>query len=120
MSEQLSYTKFEHEILPAYRNKLNQAESTEDVKKFFTYTVLDLFQKAFASNRTMNYEDISLKPDSKPPYSLSPDLENDPLLSRLRENSDLNNILERLSQAAAKRFVHLSKHPEKTESKIRQ
>ena len=120
MSEQLSYSKFEHEILPAYRNRLNQAESTEDVKKFFTYTVLDLFQKAFASERSLHYEDISLKPDCKPPYALSPDLENDPQLTQARKNSDLDNILDRLSRTAANRYLHLSKNPEKTEAKIRQ
>lgn len=120
MSDQLSFTKFEHELLPAYRNRLNQAESTEDVKKFFTYTVLDLFQKAFASGRSLHYEDISLKPDCKPPYALSPELENDPVVVETRKTSDLDNILDRLSQSAAKRYHHLSKNPEKTESKIRQ
>jgi len=41
-------------------------------------------------------------------------------LIQARQNSDLDNILDRLSRAAANRYLHLSKNPDKTEAKIRQ
>jgi len=34
MTEQESFTKHEHAILPNFREKINRSESTEDVKKF--------------------------------------------------------------------------------------
>ena len=48
MSRQLSFTKIEKELLPAYRQKMGSAESTEDVKKFFVYIVQELLNKAYA------------------------------------------------------------------------
>ena len=62
MVRQLSYTKYENEILPELRQKLNQAESTEDVKKFFTQTIRVLFEKIYliySSGKTPNWWIIS-------------------------------------------------------------
>jgi len=42
MTKQISFTKQENELLPDYRNKLNQAESVEDVRKFFIYAANEL------------------------------------------------------------------------------
>jgi len=44
MTKQLSFTKYEHKILPNFRQKISKAESTEDVKKFFVYTAKELFE----------------------------------------------------------------------------
>ncbi len=47
MPKQLSFTKDENQIVGGYRQKLNQAESTEDVRRCFTYKVSELFAKVF-------------------------------------------------------------------------
>jgi hypothetical protein len=43
MARQLSYSKYEQELRPELRQNMNIAESTEDVKKFFVYTIQKLF-----------------------------------------------------------------------------
>ena len=43
MARQLSFSKYEQELRPELRQNLNIAESTEDVKKFFVYTIQKLF-----------------------------------------------------------------------------
>ena len=48
MALQFSFTKYEHEVLPDFRKKLNLAESTEDVINFFVHTTLELFESIFA------------------------------------------------------------------------
>ncbi len=35
MSKQISYSKYGNQVLPHFRERLNKAESTEDLKKFF-------------------------------------------------------------------------------------
>jgi len=36
MTEKRSFTKYEHECLPAFRQRINRAESVEDVSRLFS------------------------------------------------------------------------------------
>jgi hypothetical protein len=119
MTEQLSYTKFENELRPHFRQSLNKAESTEDVKKFFTYTVQELLKKVLEGQVEVYFEEVSLKPDQNPPYVLSQRLLETESLKSIWDNSDLPHVLERMAESAVNRYKHLEKHPEKTEAKIR-
>ena len=38
MTDFISFSRVEHELAPKLRNSLNHAESSEDAKKFFSYT----------------------------------------------------------------------------------
>ena len=119
MSDQQSFTKYENEILPEYRQKLSQAESTEDVKKFFVYSSLDLLGRIFSPGMSFEYEDISLDLASEAGYNLHERLLATADFSTVLESSDLSHILTRLSAPAVNRYRHLDKNPEKTNSKIR-
>lgn len=119
MTKQLSFSKIENDLLPGFRKKIGDAESTEDVKKFYVYTMQGLIQKAFAGSVAVEYEDFSLLPDEDPPYAF-----NDRLLaiadfSSVWNSSDLPHVVSRFTETAVKRFKHLEKNPQKTESKIR-
>jgi len=119
MSEQLSFTKIENDLRPTYRNRLNTAESPEDIKKFFVYTAREFLTRTLGDSVQVEYEDVRLAPDSDPPYILSDKLVRHPSYTSLQQRSDLNIILNRLAQSAARRYVHLERNPEKSESKIR-
>ncbi len=118
MSRQASFTKQERKVLPDFRKKINNAESTEDVKKFFTYTVGSLFTDIFNEKMDVEQGDIRLAPDMNPPYRLSDRLLKLPSIARVWRDSDLENVLGRMAEAAANRYRRLDKHPEKTDSKI--
>jgi hypothetical protein len=45
MTKRLSFVKYEQELRPTLRERINSAESTEDVKKFFAYAVLELLEE---------------------------------------------------------------------------
>ena len=66
MTKMMSFTKYEHQILPKLRDQLNQAESVEDVKKFFVGSIQEFFGLVTDGNVTPDYEDISLVPDQEP------------------------------------------------------
>jgi glycyl-tRNA synthetase beta subunit len=115
----MSFSKFENIILPDFRNKLNHAESTEDLKKFFAYSVQELFKNAFSAKMTFDYYDIVLLPDSNPYYQLSARLLAADDFREVWDKSDLPQVIGRLAKTAAKHHIRLEKNPGKTESKIR-
>lgn len=118
MTRQVSYSKIEKEVRPGLREKLNVAESTEDVKKFFVYAVKELLDKLFEGETALEYEQIALDPDQAEGYTLSPSLLHDSRFKEVWDNSDLPHILRRMAEVAVKRYTHLEKHPDKTEAKI--
>lgn len=118
MIRQVSYSKIEKEVRPGLREKLNVAESTEDVKKFFVYAVKELLDKVLEGETAVQYEQITLAPDEKEGYTLSPSLLHDSRFQKVWENSDLPHIVRRMAEVAVKRYTHLEKHPDKTEAKI--
>lgn len=119
MSDFESFTKYEHQIIPQYRDQLNHAESVEDVRKFFVYAVRELFQHVFHGRLSFEYEDVQLEPDAEMPFSLSPALCARDGFDQIWRSSDLKHIVARLAQSATHRFRHLETSPEKTRSKIK-
>ena len=119
MVKQLSYTKYENEVLPDYRQKLNKAESSEDVRKFFFQTVRGLYERIFEKDPVMRYEDIVLNENDDPPYGISKRLLDLDEFKTVWDESDLPHVMVRLTKAAINRQKRLERHPEKTDSKIR-
>jgi hypothetical protein len=119
MTKKFSFTRYEREILPNFRQKISKAESTEDVKKFFFYTVKELFNSVFKGQMGFDYEEFKLTPDRKPYYRLSERLLSSKDFTSVWNDSDLPRVVNRLAESSIRRCKHLEKHPEKTDSKIR-
>jgi len=118
MARQLSFSKYEQELRPELRQNLNIAESTEDVKKFFVYTIQKLFGRVLEGKDPFHYEDIRLMPLEQSRFIISDKVLGDPEFAAVWQNSDLSNIVKRIADAASNRHKHLQKNPAKTESKI--
>ncbi len=119
MTRQLSVNAYERRVLPQFRERMNKAESTEEVKKVFIQTVEELLNGVLDARVKVKDEDVGLLPDSKPYYKMSGRLLSDQLLKSYWTESDLPHVIHRLAQSAIGRHKHLEKHPEKTELKIR-
>jgi hypothetical protein len=119
MSQKFSFTKYEQELLPEFRAKISRAESTEDVKKFFVYTVQELFGKVFQGKVNVEFEDVRLDPLTKPYFGISDVILESKDVKSAWIHSDLPHVLERLAEPAMRRYNHLKKKPTKTETKIR-
>jgi len=119
MTKQYSYTKYEHKILPGFRQKINKAESTEDVKKFFVQTFKGLFEDVFEGEMKFGYEDFNLRLDRDPHYTLSDRVLSSKNIRSVWKGSDLSRVIARLAASAIHRYKHLEKNPEKRENKIR-
>jgi hypothetical protein len=118
MARQLSFSKYEQELRPELRQNLNIAESTEDVKKFFVYTIQKLFGKVLDGKEPFHYEDIQLAPTEQSGFIISDKLLDDSEFAAAWHNSDLSNIVKRIADTAGNRHKHLQKNPAKTEAKI--
>jgi hypothetical protein len=119
MSRQVSFTKYEKELLPDFRQKINLAETSGDVKALYARTILEFLDKAFDGELSLEFEDIALQPDNDDKFVLSDRLLASPAFTDIWNHSDLPNVLARFTETAINRFVRLEKHPEKTEAKIR-
>jgi uncharacterized membrane protein YcaP (DUF421 family) len=118
MARQLSFSKYEQELRPELRQNLNIAESTEDVKKFFVYTIQKLFSKVLEEKGAFRYEDIQLAPMEQSGFIISDKLMRDAEFAAVWHNSDLSNIVKRIADAAGNRNKKKKKNPAKTEAKI--
>ena len=118
MTEMMSLTKHEHQVLPKLRDQLNQSESVEDVKKFFISTIQEFLELATEGNLSVDYEDITLLPEQEPYYALSQQVVDSKEIKDL-EDSDLKAVLKRLAEQAAHRHQHLTKNNAKTNLKIK-
>jgi len=119
MTKQFSFSKYENKLLPDFRQKINMAESTEDVKKFFIYTTTELFNHVFEGKLDIEYEDIALTPTGKPYYTISKRLFSRENFLSVWNDSDLPRVMGRLAESSSNRYKHLEKNPAKTDSKIR-
>lgn len=118
MTVQLSFNAQEQEVRSRFREMMAQAESTEDVKKFFYQTVRDLLVDICDTLPVFNIQDIQLDLEQDEGYRLSDSLMEGAGLHDLMQNSDLDVIIGRLSENAWNRYHHLEKKPAKTEQKI--
>ena len=119
MTRQLSFSKYENQAMPGFRDKTNMAESTEDVKNFFRYTTQELFATIFEGKIDISQDDIKLSGSEEPYYTVSERLLALEDFTSIWNCSDLPRMTGRLAKTAMNRCRHLEKHPEKTNSKIR-
>lgn len=119
MTTQHSFTKIENELLPEFRKKIGTAESTEDVKKFYFYTMQGLFDRVFSGKIALRYSDIILQPDEDTSFPLASRFMNDGDFVSVWNGSDLRHVVSRFTSSALNRYKHLEKKPEKTQTKIR-
>nr|WP_321469150.1 hypothetical protein [uncultured Desulfobulbus sp.] len=118
MTQQISFTHVENELLPKFRNTLSQARSTEDVKKMFGYCMQELLQKVSGGTLDLRLEDVTLQPEEKG-YRIAEHIRNLDAFTTVWKDTDLCRIVDRITELCLHHYTHLAKNPEKTEAKIR-
>ncbi len=119
MTRQLSYTKFENRVLPNFREMVNKAESTEDLRKFFVYSTKELLDSIFEGTIDFSYEDFALNLEKEPYYRLSDRLRSSETFNNVWKESDLPRVVCRLAESAVRHYKRLQRKPDKCETKIR-
>jgi hypothetical protein len=119
MALQISFTKYENEVLPDFRKKLNLAESTGDVVNSFVHTIMELFKSVFTGKVDFGHDDITLILDRKPHYKVNKRLFALDAFTSIWNDSDLPRVIGRFAKSAMNRYKRLEKYSEKTDTKIR-
>ena len=119
MTERISFTKHEHDSIPLFREKMNKAESVEDIKKVFAHTMRLLLRDILPEQIKVRDDDVVLQPESKIPFELSDRLLSSEGFKTLWYASDLPQVISRFAQSASGRYKRLERKPEKAESRIR-
>lgn len=118
MTTQFSFSKYEQEIRPILRKSINNAESTEDVKKFFFYGVRNLLKKVLQAEMPVDHEDIRLDLSKEKGFTMSTLVWDLPGFASAWQDSDLPHIIARMAEFSIKRYKYLDKHLDKSETKM--
>lgn len=118
MTRQISFTRIEQALLPGFRERMDRAESTEDVRKFFSEVASTLLSDALGEPGSIRLEQVRLAPGEPDGYTLDDEVHSRPGFADTWEGSDLPRILSQMAGKAVHRFIRLDKNPEKTEAKM--
>jgi len=112
-----SYSDVEKKLWPKYRDEINHSRNIVEVGGVFTMKVADLLSKVLGEK--IYSEDIIFQPKEVCSYRFTDKLLKNDKFKIAFESSDLGAIIDRFAYSANNRYIHLSKLPEKTNSKIR-
>lgn len=118
MTRQISFTRLEQALLPGFRERMDRAESTEDVRKFFSEVASTLLCDALGDPGAVRFEDVSLAPGDPDGFVIDGKVLIMPAFLSAWDDSDLPRIMTQLAGKAVNRYLHLEKNPEKTEAKM--
>jgi len=118
MTRQSSFSKLRKEMMPGFREKMQMAESTEDVKKFYSETMRQLLDRLASHYDPVLPDDVRLSPDSTDGYFINPAIMDRPPLRAAWSESDLPYILDDFTSVALHRHAHLTKGSGKPRRKI--
>ncbi|MCK4956878.1 MAG: hypothetical protein KAS49_04530 [Candidatus Cloacimonetes bacterium] len=120
MKNQLSYSQIGNELIHELRNTINNSEGQIDVANYFSYVTFKLLKSVFNSG-TVNITDSSIlfEPSNDEHYKIDNSLLDNEEFVKIWECSDLSNVISKFAKTAHHRYVHHTKHQEKTNKKIR-
>ena len=119
---QISFVNFESvekKYMSLLRKKLTESESKTDLAKNFSCTVSDFLSNVLDDEPAVYENDIIFSPHSGKKYTLSRKLKQSGHFLDTWNNSNLPHFIGKAADTAYHRYLHLNKHPEKTEKKIR-
>jgi hypothetical protein len=119
MTEMMSFTKYEHDSIPLFRERINKAESIDDVRRVFSRTIRLLLKSVLSEETEWMDEDVVLKPHGQDAFVVGDRLLSSKAFKAVWDKSDLARVMSRFAESAARRYRHLEKKPEKTDAKIR-
>jgi len=120
MENQISFSTLGNECVHKFRDKINNAENIVDLRNHFAYTVIDFLNQIFEESQLyIDADDIKFNPENKDLYTLSERLINNIEFKKIWDISDLKNVIYKFADSANKRYIHINKHKEKTNKKIR-
>ncbi|MDO9576571.1 MAG: hypothetical protein Q7J16_01670 [Candidatus Cloacimonadales bacterium] len=120
MENQISFSTLGNEYAREFRDKINNAENIVDLGNHFAFTVIDFLNQIFEESQLdIDADDIKFDPNVGDLYILSDRLTNDVEFKKIWGISDLKSVIFKFADSTNHRYIHLNKHNEKTNLKLR-
>jgi len=108
------------EVAHSFREKISHAEDRVDLMNSFSMAAREVVKKSIKNDADIRIDDITLDIDSPRGFHYSERINSIPEFRELLNETDIESQIIHFAEAARHRCKHLSRHPEKTNRKIRQ
>ncbi len=108
------------EVSHSFREKISHAEDKVDLMNCFSLAAREIVKKGIKNNADIRIDDITLDINSDRGFNYSERINSIPEFKELVSGTDIESQIRHLADTAKHRCKHLSRHPEKTNRKIRQ
>ena len=119
MGEKISFSTVSHDFVHNFRERINHSESITDLMNNFSYTVSLFINTVSPVSIGASAKDIKFMPDDSKHFRINEALFKVEDFRKLYNDSDMSSIISKFADSANHRYLHLMKHMEKTNSKIR-
>ncbi|HOP64206.1 MAG TPA: hypothetical protein PK358_07710 [Spirochaetota bacterium] len=119
MGDTKSITAEVRGVARSFRDKINLSEDRVDLMNNFSMAAIEIVKKSIKGGADIRLDDITLDVDSSKGVRYSDRINKIPEFRELLEGTDLESQIVHLAEAAKHRYIHMAKHREKTNLKIR-
>ncbi len=116
----VNFESLERKCIGSIRKKVDLSENKKDLEITFSHSISTFLDQAFQHDLSFSNEDVTLKPNSKVKYALSQRLRDSKEFMGIWEHSNLPHFINQIANTTYHKYIHMSKHGEKTVRKIRQ
>ncbi|MBN1327748.1 MAG: hypothetical protein JW996_07345 [Candidatus Cloacimonetes bacterium] len=120
MKSQISFSNLGNQFIHEMREGINNSEDKVDLENCFSMTVAKFLKRVFEDHEIrINDDDIRFDPAADNYFSLHGELRDHDYFKEIWHSSDLPNVIKKFANSVYHRYLHLDRHPEKTQKKIR-
>ena len=116
----VNFENLERKCIGSIRKKVDLSENRKDLEMAFSHSISTFLNQAFQDDLSFSNDDVTFKPYMKVKYELSPRLKNSKEFMETWEHSNLPHFINQIADTTYHKYIHMSKHGEKTVRKIRQ
>lgn len=119
MGEKISFSAVSNDFIHNFRERINHSENINDLMNNFSYTVSLFINTVSPNNLGASVSDVKFIPDCSKHFEINKSLFEVDEFMKIYNDSDMDAIISKFADSANHRYMHLMKHNEKTNSKIR-
>ena len=116
----VNFENLERKCMGSIRKKVDLSENRKDLELAFSHSITAFLNEAFQQNMSFSEDDVIFRPNKKVKYALSSRLMNTKAFMDTWKHSNLPQFINQIADTTYHKYIHMSKHGEKTVRKIRQ
>jgi hypothetical protein len=119
MGEKISFSSVGNDLIHNFRERINHSENINDLMDNFSYTVSLFINSVSPTKVSASVSDVRFISDSSKHFEINQSLFEVDEFNQVYHDSDMESIISKFADSANHKYIHLMKHKEKTNSKIK-